>query len=58
MTIPRNKPYVYLKGRSRSMTTVAWPTFSGSLLEATLMVLADNFIAQGITFMVIYNNLS
>ncbi|RVW29247.1 putative pectinesterase 29 [Vitis vinifera] len=54
VTVPRDKPYVYLKGHQRSTTIVAGRS-SGNLWEATLMVLADNFIAQRITFKNTFN---
>lgn len=56
VTVPRDKPYVYLKGHQRSTTIVAGRS-SGNLWEATLMVLADNFIAQRITFKVIFEGI-
>ena len=57
MTVVQNKQYVYLKGEGRSKTIVASMTIHGSVEEAVLMVLADNFIAQGISFKVIFQEI-
>ena len=57
MTVVQNKQYVYLKGEGRSKTIVSSMTIHGSVEEAVLMVLADNFIAQGISFKVIFQEI-
>ena len=57
MTVVQNKQYVYLKGEGRSKTIVASMTIHGSIQEAVFMVVADNFIAQGISFKVIFQGI-
>lgn len=53
VTIPLQKQFVYLKGEGNTKTTVVYKSSGWTFDEAVLMVLADNFIAQQITFKVI-----
>ena len=57
MTVLQNKQYIYLKGEGSSKTIVASMTIHGSVEEVVLMVLADNFIAQGISFKVFFQEI-
>ena len=57
VTVLPDKKYIYLKGEGRSNTIVAWKSIGSSFQEAVLMVLADNFIAQGISFKVMFQEI-
>ncbi|KAK9724954.1 hypothetical protein RND81_05G111100 [Saponaria officinalis] len=49
--IPRSKPYIFLRGNSKSSTYVVWSQSSVDNIEsATFKVEAPNFIAFGISF--------
>ena len=48
VTVLPDKKYIYLKGEGSSNTVVAWKSIGLSFQEVVLMVLVDNFIAQGI----------
>ncbi|KAK1292865.1 putative pectinesterase 29 [Acorus calamus] len=60
VTIPQNKPYIYLVGEGNQSTSIEWDdhvnkTYLFTPGTATFTVLADNFVAKYITFKNTYN---
>ncbi|KAL6503571.1 hypothetical protein OROGR_025494 [Orobanche gracilis] len=53
--IPRNKPFVYLKGEGKRNTYVVWDAHDSIATSATFDSQADNTIAKCITFVNSYN---
>lgn len=53
VVVPKNKPYIYLRGNGKGRTTVTYDEASNENSEsATFTVEANNFVAFGITFKV------
>ncbi|KAK9289185.1 hypothetical protein L1049_017659 [Liquidambar formosana] len=55
VTIPSNKPFIYLKGGGKRNTYIVWDDHDTVLQSPTFTVLADNFIAKSISFTNSYN---
>lgn len=52
MKIPREKPYIYLKGGDQGKTIVTWDAHDSIATDATFTSEADNTIVESITFIV------
>lgn len=51
--VPKNKPYIYLRGNGKGKTTIIYDQSTIDNSEsATFTVEANNFVAFGITFKV------
>ncbi|KAI3469966.1 hypothetical protein Pfo_026629 [Paulownia fortunei] len=55
VTIPYDKPFIYLKGTEKRKTYVVWDAHDSIATSATFTSQADNIIANGLTFMNSYN---
>ncbi|XP_009796005.1 putative pectinesterase 29 [Nicotiana tabacum] len=53
--IPREKPYIYLKGEGKRKTNVTWDGHNSIASDATFISEADYTIAKSITFINSYN---
>ncbi|XP_057955049.1 probable pectinesterase 29 [Malania oleifera] len=53
--IPKEKPYIYLKGEGKRKTNVVWDDHDSVVQSPTFMSMADNFFAKSITFTNSYN---
>ncbi|XP_009625304.2 probable pectinesterase 29 [Nicotiana tomentosiformis] len=53
--IPREKPYIYLKGGDQGKTSVTWDAHDSIATDATFTSEADNTIVESITFINSYN---
>ncbi|XP_059630819.1 probable pectinesterase 29 [Cornus florida] len=56
VTIPRDKPFVYLKGEGKRKTIIVWDAHGSITTSATFTSEADNIVAKGIGFKNSYNN--
>ncbi|KAK6911662.1 Pectinesterase, catalytic [Dillenia turbinata] len=50
INIPRNKPYIFLEGNSRSNTVIQYGDFGSSIASSTIIISTGNFAARRITF--------
>lgn len=50
--IPRDKPFIYLKGEGKRTTLIVWNASDNIATGATFSSEADNTLAQDITFTV------
>ncbi|KAM3704596.1 hypothetical protein ACJW31_03G017500 [Castanea mollissima] len=48
--IPKEKPYIILRGKSRDTTVIEYGDYGNSMESSTFKLFADNFMARGITF--------
>ncbi|GLT42656.1 hypothetical protein SLA2020_166450 [Shorea laevis] len=55
VTIPPNKPCIYLQGAGRDKTSIEWNDHSRTDISATFTSYPENIIAKDITFMNTYN---
>ncbi|GFP92856.1 probable pectinesterase 29 [Phtheirospermum japonicum] len=53
--IPRDKPFLYLKGEGKGKTKVVWGAHATMLTSTTFASMADNIVVSGITFVNSYN---
>ncbi|XP_059316055.1 probable pectinesterase 29 [Lycium ferocissimum] len=53
--IPREKPYIYLKGEGKRKTNVTWDGHDSIAADATLISEADYTVVKSITFINSYN---
>lgn len=51
--IPREKPFIFLRGEGKRNTFLMWNGFDNIVTGATFASEADNTLAKGITFVVI-----
>ncbi|XP_059654412.1 probable pectinesterase 29 [Cornus florida] len=56
VTIPKDKPFIYLKGEGKRKTSVVWDAHGSITTSATFTSEADNIVAKSITFRNSYNN--
>ncbi|KAH6768376.1 Pectin lyase-like superfamily protein [Perilla frutescens var. frutescens] len=56
ISIPNDKPFIYLKGEGKRNTYVVWDAHGSIATSATFSSYADNTIANGITFVNSYNS--
>ncbi|RWW52543.1 hypothetical protein BHE74_00041026 [Ensete ventricosum] len=55
VVIPKEKQYIFLRGNGKGRTAIVWDESSANnTLSATFTVWADNFIAFGISFKVVF----
>lgn len=52
MKIPREKPYIYLKGEGKRKTNVTWDGHDSIATDATFISEADYTLVKSITFIV------
>ncbi|PPS16475.1 hypothetical protein GOBAR_AA04100 [Gossypium barbadense] len=50
VTIPKQKPYIFLEGQDRSVTTITFDAHKRTDESATFTSMAENIVAKGITF--------
>ena len=50
--IPKEKPYIILRGKSRDTTVIEYGDYGNSMESSTFKLFAENFMARGITFTV------
>ncbi|XP_050238033.1 probable pectinesterase 66 [Mercurialis annua] len=55
VTIPENKPCIFLQGAGRKLTIIEWGDHETTNTSATFTSFSDNIIARGITFKNTYN---
>lgn len=55
MKIPRENPYIYLKGEEFGKIIVTWDAHDTIATDATFTTEADNTIVESITFIVSEN---
>lgn len=55
--IPREKPYIYLKGEGKGRTNVTWDGHESIATDATFISEADYTVVKSITFIVRQQNL-
>ncbi|KAL3620026.1 hypothetical protein CASFOL_034938 [Castilleja foliolosa] len=55
VNIPKDKPFIYLKGEGIKKTKVIWGAHDTMLTSATFTSMADNIVVSGITFVNSYN---
>ncbi|KAJ9701030.1 hypothetical protein PVL29_006399 [Vitis rotundifolia] len=55
VVVPMDKPFIFLRGDGRQTTFVVWGDYLSISQSATFSVMADNFVARGISFMNNYN---
>ncbi|GER45792.1 pectin lyase-like superfamily protein, partial [Striga asiatica] len=48
--IPRDKPFIYLKGEGIGKTVLVWGAHDSMLTSPTFASMADNIVVSGITF--------
>ncbi|KAL4636595.1 hypothetical protein ACB092_03G020100 [Castanea dentata] len=48
--IPKEKPYIILRGKSRDTTVIEYGDYGNSMESSTFKLFAENFMARGITF--------
>lgn len=53
MVIPADRPFIYLKGDGIKRTFIVNDDHSSIAQSPTFSMMADNFVAKGISFMVI-----
>ncbi|KAG4166143.1 hypothetical protein ERO13_A13G112500v2 [Gossypium hirsutum] len=56
VTIPKQKPYIFLEGQDRSVTTITFDAHKRTDESATFTSMAENIVAKGITFKNSYNH--
>ncbi|TYI46893.1 hypothetical protein E1A91_D13G135700v1 [Gossypium mustelinum] len=56
VTIPKQKPCIFLEGQDRSVTTITFDAHNRIDESATFTSMADNIVAKGITFKNSYNH--
>ncbi|KAL3634389.1 hypothetical protein CASFOL_021443 [Castilleja foliolosa] len=54
--IPKDKPYIYLKGEGKRVTSIVWDAHDSTDTSATFISQADYTIAKCITFVNSYNS--
>lgn len=57
MVIPMDKPFIFLRGAGRKRTFIVWGDHLSISQSPTFSMMADNFVARGISFMVIISKL-
>ncbi|KAL0376931.1 UNVERIFIED_CONTAM: putative pectinesterase 29 [Sesamum calycinum] len=55
ITIPFDKPFIYLKGEGKRKTSVVWDAHDSIASSATFTSQADNIMAKSLTFINSYN---
>ncbi|KAK4425282.1 putative pectinesterase 29 [Sesamum alatum] len=55
VTIPFDKPFIYLKGEAKRKTSVMWDAHESIATGATFISQADNIMAKSLTFINSYN---
>ena len=55
MVVPKDKPFLFLKGDGAKRTFIAWGDHLSITQSPTFSMMADNFVAKRISFMVITN---
>ncbi|XP_057467492.1 probable pectinesterase 29 [Actinidia eriantha] len=56
ISIPIDKPFIYLKGEGKRKTNVVWDAYDSIVASPTFISEADNIVAKSITFRNSYNN--
>ncbi|KAK4799440.1 hypothetical protein SAY86_024805 [Trapa natans] len=56
VVIPREKPYIVLKGKGKKWTEIVWDDHHTVADSPTFTISADNIVVKGITFRNSYNN--
>ncbi|GMY17073.1 putative pectinesterase 55 [Fagus crenata] len=56
VTIPIDKPYIYLEGADRKLTSIEWNDHADTADSVTFTSFSDNIVAKGITFKNTYNH--
>ncbi|WJZ87631.1 hypothetical protein VitviT2T_006999 [Vitis vinifera] len=55
VVIPMDKPFIFLRGAGRKRTFIVWGDHLSISQSPTFSMMADNFVARGISFMNNYN---
>lgn len=53
VTIPIDKPYIYLEGADRKLTSIEWNDHADTADSVTFTSFSDNIVAKDITFKVL-----
>ncbi|KAL6976355.1 pectinesterase, partial [Sarracenia purpurea var. burkii] len=56
VSIPQDKPFIFLKGEGKRKTIVVWGAHDSIVTSPTFISRADNIVAKSITFWNSYNN--